>query len=237
MADGPLGVRNYGDATAFPATIRITAAWNRGLMQDSGAAVGKEARSKGVHIMLAPAVNIHRAPICGRNFEYLGEDPYLAGQMAASYVKGVQGQGVVTTVKHFALNNQEYDRHHISSHADDRTVQEIYLPAFKAAVDAGVGAVMTSYNLVNGAHACEHPHLIQDILKGQWKFDGLGMSDWESTYDGVRSANAGLDLEMPSGKFMKRENLRPALKAAAINQLTFDHKISPLLPLISPSFF
>ncbi len=229
MADGPLGVRNYGDATAFPATIGITASWNKALMQDIGAAVGKEARSKGVHIMLAPAVNIHRAPICGRNFEYLGEDPYLAGQMAASYVKGVQGQGVVTTVKHFALNNQEYDRHHISSDADERTLQEIYLPAFKAAVDAGVGAVMTSYNLVNGAHASEHPHLIQDILKGQWKFDGLVMSDWESTYDGVRAANAGLDLEMPSGKFMNRQNLLPALKAGAINERTIDDKIRRLL--------
>ena len=229
MADGPLGVRNYGDATAFPATIGITASWNKALMQDIGAAVGKEARSKGVHIMLAPAVNIHRAPMCGRNFEYLGEDPYLAGQMAASYVKGVQGQGVVTTVKHFALNNQEYDRHNISSDTDERTLQEIYLPAFKAAVDAGVGAVMTSYNLVNGAHASEHPHLIQDILKGQWKFDGLVMSDWESTYDGVRAANAGLDLEMPSGKFMNRQNLLPALKAGAINERTIDDKIRRLL--------
>ncbi len=229
MADGPLGVRNYGDATAFPATIGITASWNKALMQDIGTAVGKEARSKGVHIMLAPAVNIHRAPMCGRNFEYLGEDPYLAGQMAASYVKGVQGQGVVTTVKHFALNNQEYDRHNISSDTDERTLQEIYLPAFKAAVDAGVGAVMTSYNLVNGAHASEHPHLVQDILKGQWKFDGLVMSDWESTYDGVRAANAGLDLEMPSGKFMNRQNLLPALKAGAINERTIDDKIRRLL--------
>jgi beta-glucosidase len=229
MADGPLGVRNYGDATAFPATIGITASWNKALMQDIGAAVGKEARSKGVHIMLAPAVNIHRAPMCGRNFEYLGEDPYLAGQMAASYVKGVQGQGVVATVKHFALNNQEYDRHNISSDTDERTLQEIYLPAFKAAVDAGVGAVMTSYNLVNGVHASEHPHLIQDILKGQWKFDGLVMSDWESTYDAVRAANAGLDLEMPSGKLMNRQNLLPALKAGAINERTIDDKIRRLL--------
>jgi len=229
MADGPLGVRNYGEATAFPATIAATASWNKALMQDIGTAVGKEARSKGVHIMLAPAVNIHRAPMCGRNFEYLGEDPYLAGQMAASYVKGVQGQGVVTTVKHFALNNQEYDRHNISSDTDERTLQEIYLPAFKAAVDAGVGAVMTSYNLVNGVHASEHPHLIQDILKGQWKFDGLVMSDWDSTYDGVRAANAGLDLEMPSGKFMNRENLLPALKAGAIKEQTIDDKIRRLL--------
>jgi beta-glucosidase len=229
MADGPLGVRNYGEATAFPATIAVTASWNRALMQDIGTAVGKEARSKGVHIMLAPAVNIHRAPMCGRNFEYLGEDPYLAGQMAASYVKGVQAQGVVTTVKHFALNNQEYDRHLISSDTDERTLQEIYLPAFKAAVDAGVGAVMTSYNLINGVHASEHRHLIQDILKGQWKFDGLVMSDWDSTYDGVRAANAGLDLEMPSGKFMNRQNLLPALKAAVIKEQTIDDKIRRLL--------
>ena len=229
MADGPLGVRNYGEATAFPATIAVTASWNRALTQDIGTAVGTEARSKGVHIMLAPAVNIHRAPMCGRNFEYLGEDPYLAGQMAASYVKGVQAQGVVTTVKHFALNNQEYDRHNISSDTDERTLQEIYLPAFKAAVDAGVGAVMTSYNLVNGVHASEHRHLIQDILKGQWKFDGLVMSDWDSTYDGVRAANAGLDLEMPSGKFMNRQSLLPALNAGMIKKQTIDDKIRRLL--------
>ena len=134
MADGPLGVRNYGKATAFPAGIAFAASWNKDLTQRYGEAVGKEARSKGVHIMLSPGVNIYRAPMCGRNFEYYGEDPYLASRMVVAYINGVQSQGVVATVKHYAVNNQEYDRHTVSSDVDERTLREIYLPAFRAAV-------------------------------------------------------------------------------------------------------
>jgi beta-glucosidase len=230
MSDGPLGVRNYGEATAFPATISIAASFNLELMQEVGVAVGKEARSKGVHIMLAPAVNIYRAPMCGRNFEYLGEDPYLAGRMAAAYVKGVQSQGVVATVKHFAANNQEYDRHNVSSDMDEKTLQEIYLPAFKAAVqEGGVGAVMTSYNLVNGVHSSQNEHLIKEILKRQWNFGGFVMSDWVSTYDAVAAANAGLDLEMPSGAFMNRSNLLPAIKEGKVKESTIDDKVRRML--------
>jgi beta-glucosidase len=230
MADGPLGVRNYGEATAFPAGIAVAASFNPELMRAVGAAVGKEARSKGVHIMLAPGVNIYRAPMCGRNFEYFGEDPYLAGQMAAAYIKGVQNQGVVATVKHFALNNQEWDRNNVSSDTDERTLQEIYLPAFRAAVqEGGVGAVMTSYNLINGVYASQNNHVVNEILKGQWKFDGLVMSDWGGTHDATGAANGGLDLEMPSGRYMNRTNLLPAIKEGKVKEATIDDKIRRIL--------
>ncbi len=232
MSDGPLGVRNYGDATAFPAAIAFAASWNSELMRDFGGAVGKEARSKGVHIILAPGLNIYRAPMCGRNFEYLGEDPYLAGQMAASYVKGVQSEGVVATLKHFALNNQEYDRHNISSDVDERALQEIYMPAFKAGVQAGAGAVMASYNLVNGVHATQNHHLLADILKDQWKFDGFVMSDWGATYDGIAAANAGLDLEMPSGRNMNRATLLPAIREGKVQEAIIDDKVRRILRVL-----
>lgn len=230
MADGPLGVRNYGKATAFPAGIAFAAAWNRELTLKYGEMIGKEARSKGVHIMLSPGVNIYRAPMCGRNFEYYGEDPYLAGKMTAAYIRGVQSQGVVATVKHYAANNEEYDRHTVSSDVEERTLREIYLPAFRAAVEeARVGAVMTSYNLINGVHASQHQHLVNEVLKGDWKFDGLVMSDWTSTYDGVAAANGGLDLEMPSGVHLNRDTLMPALKSGKVAAATIDDKVKRML--------
>jgi beta-glucosidase len=230
MADGPLGVRNYGKATAFPAGIAFAAAWNKDLTLHYGESVGKEARSKGVHIMLSPGVNIYRAPMCGRNFEYYGEDPYLASRMVVAYINGVQSQGVVATVKHYAVNNQEYDRHTVSSDLDERTLREIYLPAFRAAVEeAHVGAVMNSYNLVNGVHCSQNPHLLKEILKTDWKFDGFVMSDWSSTYDGVAAANGGLDLEMPSGAHMNRDTLLPAIKSGKLTVATVDDKIRRML--------
>jgi beta-glucosidase len=230
MADGPLGVRNYGKATAFPAGIAFAATWNRDLTKRMGEMVGKEARSKGVHIMLSPGVNIYRAPMCGRNFEYYGEDPYLASRMVIAYVEGVQSQGVVATVKHYAANNQEYERHRVSSEVDERTLREIYLPTFRAAVEeAHVGAVMNSYNLVNGIHSSQHRHLLNEILKGDWKFDGLVMSDWGSTYDGVAAANGGLDLEMPSGEHMNRDTLLPAIQAGKVAVSTIDNKVRRML--------
>jgi beta-glucosidase len=233
MADGPLGVRNYGKATAFPAGIAFTASWNADLMRAYGAAVGREARAKGVHILLSPGLNIHRAPMCGRNFEYYGEDPYLAARMAAAYVQGVQGEGVVATAKHYAVNNQEYDRHNVSSDLDERTLREIYLPAFRTAVVEGkAGAVMTAYNLVNGVHCTEHGHLINEILKGEWGFDGIVMSDWGATYDAVAAAEAGQDLEMPSGRYMNRENLLPAITEGKVKESTIDDKVRRILRVI-----
>jgi beta-glucosidase len=154
MSDGPMGLRNDGPSTAFPAGIGLAATWDRQMGFRMGQAMGLEARARGVHILLAPAVNIQRVAVDGRNFEYYGEDPYLAGQTAAGFIGGVQSEGVVATVKHFVANNQEYERNSISAEIDERTLHEIYLPAFKAAVQQGKAwAVMAAYNRVNGTHA------------------------------------------------------------------------------------
>jgi beta-glucosidase len=164
--------------------------------------------------------------MAGRSFEYFGEDPYLAGHTAIPYIEGVQSQGVVATVKHFALNNQEYDRHNVSSDVDERTLREIYMPAFEDAVKiAHVGAVMNSYNLVNGVHASENKHLNIDILRKDWGFKGILMSDWTSVYSAIGPANNGLDLEMPSGVFMNPKNLLPAIKSGKVSEATIDQKV------------
>ena len=156
-----------------------------------------------MQFVLGPAVNIYRAPMNGRNFEYLGEDPWLASRLVVSYIEGIQSLNVSATIKHFAGNNSEFARHTSDSTIDERTLREIYLPAFEAAVkEAHIGAVMSSYNLLNGQRATANPHLVHDILKGDWGFSGVFMSDWGATYDGVAAANAGLDLEMPTGRFM-----------------------------------
>lgn len=179
MADGPNGVRNYGPATAMPSGIALTATWNPALAERVGAEIGRDARAKGVHFLLGPGVNIYRSPLNGRNFEYYGEDPFLAARVAVGYIKGVQSQGVAATIKHYMGNNSEFDRHNTDSVIDERTMREIYLPAFEAAVrEARVGAIMDSYNLINGIHASQHGHLNNDVAKKEWGFDGVMMSDW-----------------------------------------------------------
>jgi beta-glucosidase len=226
MSDGPLGVRGWGPITAFTAGIGLAATWDPDLAGRVGAAIGQDAHSRGVHILLGPGVNIYRAPMAGRNFEYYGEDPFLAARIAVGYIDGVQSGGVVATVKHFAANNQEYDRHGVSSDVDERTLREIYLPAFEAAVrEAGVGAVMDSYNLVNGEHATQNSHLNNEILKKDWGFKGILMSDWWSTYDGVAAANGGLDLEMPDPAFMNAKTLIPAVRDGKVTESTIDDKV------------
>ncbi|MBN1925048.1 MAG: glycoside hydrolase family 3 C-terminal domain-containing protein, partial [Prolixibacteraceae bacterium] len=230
MADGPVGVRNPGPSTAFPASIALAASFDKGLAKKVGAAIASEARSKNVHIMLGPAMNIHRAPFCGRNFEYLGEDPYLAGKIAASFTMGMQGEGIIATGKHYTANYQDFNRHHVSSNMDERTLHEIYLPAFKATVQEGkVATIMTAYNLINGIHASEHDYLNNKVLKEKWGFDGFIMSDWVSTYDGIACAKGGLDLEMPSGKYMHPDTLIPAIERGEITESLIDDKISRIL--------
>lgn len=233
FADGPMGIHWWCErATAYPATLALAAAWDRKLAYGMGAAVGRDARARGVHVLLGPGVNLYRSPLCGRNFEYLGEDPELASTMAVSLIRGVQDQGVAATVKHYALNFQEYDRHQISSDADLRTLREMYLVTFERAVrEAGVAAVMTAYNLVNGRHASEHDELINGILKGEWRFDGLVMSDWASTYSTVGATQAGLDLEMPLGSHLNAEKLKPALAAGLVTEAMIDDKVRRLLRL------
>ncbi len=230
MSDGPVGVRTWGQTTAFPAGICSSATFDVGLVNKLGDALGKDARARGVHFLLGPGLNIYRAPMCGRNFEYFGEDPYLSSRMAVAYVKGVQSHNVVSTIKHYAANNQEWNRYSISSDMDERTLQEIYLPAFKAAVkEAGAGAVMSAYNLLNGTYCSQNHHLLEDILKNSWKFTGLVMSDWGATHNGVAAANGGLDLEMPSAGFMNSSTLNPAIGSGVVKMTTIDDKVRRIL--------
>src|SRR5215813_6962684 len=205
MADGPLGVRNYGPATTMAGGIALSATWNPALSEQVGTEIGRDARAKGVHFLLGPGVNIYRAPMNGRNFEYFGEDPFLASRIAVGYVNGMQSQGVSATIKHFMGNNSEFDRHNTDSIIDERALREIYLPVFEAAVkEAQVGALMNSYNLTNGSHMSQNKYLLWDVLKQEWGFDGVVMSDWGGTYNGVEAANGGQDLEMPAGAHMNR---------------------------------
>jgi beta-glucosidase len=230
MADGPIGVRNFGPATAFAAGVTLAATWNPALAERVGTELGRDSRAKGVHFLLAPGVNINRAPMNGRNFEYFGEDPYLASRIAVGYIKGVQSQGVSATIKHFLGNNSEYDRHHTDSIIDERTLREIYLPVFEAAVkEAHVGAIMDSYNLTNGEHMSQNKYLLTEVVKQEWGFDGLIMSDWSATYDGVAAANAGQDLEMPSGVYMNRSNLLPAIQQGRVSVASIDDKVRRIL--------
>lgn len=230
MSDGPLGVHDYGPTTAYPAGIALAASWDVDLARRFGTTMGQDARARGVHFILAPGMNIYRAPMCGRNFEYFGEDPFLASRMAVSAIKGIQSQRVIATAKHFAGNNQEFGRMDLSSDIDERTLREIYLPAFEAAVkEAKAGAVMDAYNLVNGVYMTENKHLNNEILKRDWGFDGILMSDWGATHNGVAAANAGLDLEMPSPLFMNEATLVPAIKQGTVQVTAIDDKVRRIL--------
>jgi beta-glucosidase len=236
MADGPMGVRNFGPSTAMAAGINLAASWDPALAERVGTQIGRDARAKGVNFLLGPGLNIYRAPMNGRNFEYFGEDPFLAGRIAVGYIDGVQSQGVSATAKHFIANNSEFDRHNTDAIIDERTMREIYLPAFEAAVkDAHVGAVMNSYNLVNGVHLTQNEILDTEILKKQWGFEGVLMSDWFSTYDGVAAAAGGLDLEMPMGQFMNRQNLLPAVQDGKVSVARIDDKVRRILRLAMKS--
>ena len=229
-ADGPVGVRNDGPATVMEEGIALAATWDEALATQVGIEIGRDARAKGKHFLLGPGVNIYRAPLNGRNFEYFGEDPFLASRMAVGYIKGVQSQGICATVKHFLGNNSEFGRHTTDSIIDQRALHEIYLPAFEAAVkEAQVCSVMDSYNLTNGLHMTQNGALNNDLLKKEWKFQGIVMSDWDATYDTLGAANGGLDLEMPSGKFLNRDALIPLIKAGKVSQATIDDKVRRLL--------
>jgi len=233
LTDGPVGTHKDGKSTAYPASILSAATWDTALVYQLGKELGRDSKARAVHVLLAPGVNIVRAPMCGRNFEYFSEDPFLTARMAVAYVKGLQDEKVVATVKHFAANNQEWDRNNVSSDIDERTLQEIYLPAYKAAVqEAKAGSIMNSYNLINGVHATQNHHLNNEILKHDWGFDGFVMSDWASTYDGIAAANGGLDLEMPRARFMTKEVLLPAIKNGQVLESTLDDKVKRILRII-----
>ncbi len=230
MSDASVGVRTWGPTTAYAGGVALAATWDQAFARKLGESLGRDARARNVNFLLGPGVNIARSPVAGRNFEYLSEDPFLNSAMVVPYIEGVQSQGVIATVKHYALNNQEYNRHNVSVEADERTMREIYLPAFEAAVTKGhVDAVMNSYDLINGVHATQNEFLNLKVLKGEWGFHGVLMSDWDATYDGVAAANNGLDLEMPSPRFMNAHSLLPAIKDGTVKESTINDKILRLL--------
>ena len=222
MADGPQGVRNKTNSTYYPCGIGLAASFNRNVAAGVGDGIGFDATARGVRIMLCPGVNIYRSPLCGRNFEYYGEDPFLASEIALNYIQGIQQHRVLATIKHFAVNNQEYQRHRVGSMVDERTLNEIYFPTFRKAVEEGdVAAVMTSYNQVNGIHAAENSWLIKENLR-KWGFDGIVMSDWKSTYTTLGVLTGGLDLEMPENFTTKPEMVKPLVENGVVPEANLD---------------
>lgn len=270
MADGPMGVRSWMGssaitsaansavkitATSFPSGVAMAATWDTDLVQREGQAIGQQVKALGRDMILGPTVNINRVPLWGRNFEGYGEDPFLSGKLGAAYVRGVQGEGVIPSVKHFVANNEEYERHRIDATISERALHEIYLPAFKTAIqEGGAWNVMSAYNLVNGAHMAENHRLLHDVLQGEFGFKGFVISDWGSTYSTTPTVNAGMDLEMPGGEAMKRwisqagpqksgngdgflvpEKVLAALKAGEISEAQLNDSVSRILRVIFES--
>jgi beta-glucosidase len=226
LQDGPAGVARFSGVTAFPAPIAFAATWDRDLVLSFGAAMGAEQRGKGVMIQLGPMMNLARVPAGGRIFEGFGEDPFLAAELSARDVSGIQSQGVVATAKHYVGNEQETNRSGGDSQIDERTLHEVYYAPFAASVEAGVGAVMCSYNRVNEVYACENPTTLGDLKNG-FGFPGFVMSDWGATQSTVASANAGLDLEMPDGDYFSA--LGAAITAGTVAQARLDDMVTRIL--------
>lgn len=230
MSDATSGVRGVdAPVTVFPSPIAMAATWNRSLLKEVGRSIGRECRATGVSILLAPGVNIARVPVCGRNFEYLGEDPFLAGVLARSYVSGVQSERVGVTVKHFVCNNSEFDRHKSDSIVDERTLRELYLPPFETVVQAGAVGVMTAYNLVNGMYASEHGLLVERLLRQKWRFTGIVVSDWNSLYSTRGPLRCGVDIEMPGARWYTQKSIQELLDREPEYAERVDEKVRRLL--------
>ncbi len=224
-------VRHPEKTTQFPATIALAATFNSELAKSYGEAVGWETRMAGAGVLLGPGMNIYRNSQCGRNFEYLGEDPYLAGEMVANYVKGMQSTGTMACLKHFLCNNTEFYRKLSNSIVDERAIMEIYTPAFKAGIDAGAGSVMTAYNLVNGEWAGQSKYVITDLLRGTLGFKGLVMTDWQSIYDWKKVVLSGQNVEMPGApnEFYHINSVRELLKSGELTEKNIDDMIRPMI--------
>ncbi|MFN7138821.1 MAG: glycoside hydrolase family 3 C-terminal domain-containing protein, partial [Limisphaerales bacterium] len=244
MNDGPHGIRKSQPgaidstvrATCFPTASALAATWNTDLLLGVGAAIGKEARAHDVRLLLGPGINMKRSPLCGRNFEYFSEDPHLAGKLAVAYILGLQGEGVGATLKHFAVNSQEFERMVNSSNVDERTLHEIYLRAFEMAVtEARPWAIMCAYNKVNGIHASEHEELLTRILRQQWGFDGFVMSDWGAVNDRVRGVQSGLNLEMPGSGTFNRDKIIRAVESGELSPENLDRSVTELLAVVLQS--
>ena len=244
-SDGPHGVRKQAgsgdhlglnasiEATCFPTAATIANSWDEALGEEIGEALGIEAGTQEVDVLLGPGLNIKRSPLCGRNFEYFSEDPYLSGKMASAYVKGIQGQGVYACPKHFAVNSQELRRMAMNSVIDERTLREIYLAGFEIAVKEGAAkTIMSSYNEINGIYANENMHLLQDILRKEWGFDGIVITDWGASNDHVKGVKAGSNLEMPSPGLDSARELLKALEDGSLTMEELDRCVNDLLDVI-----
>ncbi len=244
LTDGPHGVRRQSGtadhlgvhgsqpATCFPPAVAVGASWDPSVAERIGAAVGREARTLGVHVALGPGVNMKRSPLCGRNFEYYAEDPLLSGSLGAAHVRGQQAQGVGASVKHFAANNQETDRMRVSAEVDERTLREIYLPAFERVVtEAAPLTVMCAYNKINGVAAAENRWLLTDLLREEWRFAGVVVSDWGAVGDPVASLRAGVDLEMPGTSGKSPQRIIDAVDTGELDEAVVDEAVDRLLAL------
>ena len=245
VSDGPHGLRKQDEkvdhlgvnesirAVCFPAACATAASFDRTLVRRMGEAIGDSCQHEGLAVILGPAVNIKRSPLCGRNFEYYSEDPYLAGQLAAAFIRGVQSRGVGTSIKHFAANSQEHRRMSSSSDVDERTLREIYFPAFETAVrEEQPWTVMCSYNRLNGVFASEDPWLLTEVLRKEWGFEGLVMSDWGAVSDRVAGVAAGLDLEMPSSGGFNDRKIVEAVRAGKLDERLVDQAAARVLELV-----
>lgn len=241
LTDGPHGVRKAADtdftnsapATCFPTASALACSWDVGLLREVGEALGREAQALDVQVLLGPGLNMKRSPLCGRNFEYFSEDPTLAGRLAAAHVQGVQSQGVGACLKHFAANNQEFERSTTNSNVDERTLHEIYLAGFELAVrEAAPWTVMSAYNKVNGTFASEHPGLLDETLKRRWGFDGIVVSDWGAVNDRVEGIRAGLHLEMPSSLGHNDGRIVHAVQSGELAEARLDELVTELVSVI-----
>jgi beta-glucosidase len=248
VTDGPHGLRKQPDegdhvgiggsvpATCFPTASALGSSWDPDLVRRVGEAVGREAREQEIAVVLGPGINIKRSPLCGRNFEYFSEDPAVSGALGAALVEGLQSQGVGASVKHFAANNQETDRMRVSADVDERTLREIYLPAFERVVtQARPWTVMCAYNRVNGIHASEHRWLLTELLRDEWGFDGLVVSDWGAVHDRVAALAAGLDLEMPPNLGISDLAIVDAVKNGALDESVLDTAVARVLDVVGRS--
>ena len=245
LSDGPHGLRKQAgagdhlglnaslEATCFPTAATIANSWDEKLGEELGEALGEEAASMDVDVLLGPGLNIKRSPLCGRNFEYFSEDPYLSGKMAAAYIRGIQRMGVAACPKHFAVNSQELRRMAMDAVVDERTLREIYLTGFEIAVKEGKSkAIMSSYNRVNGTYANENKHLLTDILRNEWGFDGMVVSDWGGSNDAVKAVEAGANLEMPNCGYGSAREIVKAVKDGTLSESVLDERVCELVKVI-----
>lgn len=245
MTDGPHGLRRElgsagaglaesAPATCFPTASCLASSWNRSLLFEVGSAIAQEAQAQGVSLVLGPGANIKRSPLCGRNFEYFSEDPCLSGEMAAAWINGLQSRGVGASLKHYAANNQETRRMSIDAQLDERALREIYLAGFERAVkQSQPWTVMAAYNRLNGTYCCEHQKLLQDILRGEWGFSGLVMSDWGAVNERVAGLKAGLDLEMPGTPNSNQEKIMAAVQDGSLSLQQLDTCVLRVLELVA----